>query len=196
MNIQQAVERYKETNDEQDLIVVVDLMRVYTYKELAKKQDKIETKSDLNFVIYKAIKSYDVSKFKFITFFWQCWFNHLGHTKAYKQTRKRNYGIQDYSLNIVLPNFDEEIGSYIPSKKNELERNMFDIEFSRLLSRINKKDAFIIMKLYEGFTIREIADHMNLSRQRVYERMMNLREDYRGKQLFELLKEFILQQTG
>jgi RNA polymerase sigma factor (sigma-70 family) len=199
-DIQEAIDMYKRTSDDSVLKVLVRLLEVYASRELVDKQDHIEARSDLNFVIYKAITKYDVSKnIRFITFFWHCYHNHINRNYRSNQTQKRNGGIKDLSLNNKMTDeFDgEEFGYLIESKKNEVEEFMFQTSFYEILNNLrNSQDIYIIECLYKGFTAKEIAKLIGYSNTYVHQRIRRFRSHSVGQQLHALLKDRIAEKTG
>lgn len=199
-DINQAVRLYKKTKDERDLKVVVKMLEKYAHHEVNRKEDWIEAKSDLNYVIYKAVTKYDETKnIKFNTFFWHCYHNNNIHTYVKKQTVKRGQGAKEISLNKKV--FDEvdgeELGYFIPDKSKDLEQQEFHAAFGQVMAKIEcKKDAFIIEKLYRGFTVPEIAKYLQVSRTALYRRVQNMRDKPYGKEMYALLKDCIAEKTS
>jgi RNA polymerase sigma factor (sigma-70 family) len=199
-DIQEAVEIYKQTSDEQVLKVLVRLLEVYASRELIDKQDHIEARSDLNFVIYRSIVNYDPSRnVKFITYFWSCYRTEMIKVYIAKNTQKRGSGVKDLSLNNKMTDeFDgEEFGAFLCSKKNEIEEFMFETTFHELLTYLNdSKDTYIIKCLYKGFTVKEIAESLGLTRAYIHQRIRRLRSHSVGHELYALLKERIAEKTA
>jgi RNA polymerase sigma factor (sigma-70 family) len=199
-DINQAVRLYKKTKDERDLKVVVKMLEKYAHHEVNRKEDWIEAKSDLNYVIYKAVTKYDETKnIKFNTFFWHCYHNHIIRNYVAKQTIKRGQGAKEISLNKKVFNEvdGEEFSYYIPDKSKDLEQQEFHAAFNQVLSKIeSKKDAFIVWQLYRGFTVPEIAVHFGVSRSSLYRRVQNMRDKPYGKEMYALLKDCIAEKTS
>jgi RNA polymerase sigma factor (sigma-70 family) len=199
-NIQEAVDIYKRTSDEQVLKSLVRMLEVYASRELIGKQDHIEARSDLNFVIFKAITKYDASKnIKFITFFWHCYHNHINRNYRANQTQKRGFGEPVFSLNKKMSKKidGEEFGYLIESKKNEVEEFMFQTSFYEILNNLrNSQDIYIIECLYKGFTAKEIAKLIGYSHTYVHQRIRRFRSHSVGQQLHALLKDRIAEKTG
>jgi RNA polymerase sigma factor (sigma-70 family) len=199
-DIQEAVNLYKQTSDEQVLKVLVRLLEVYASRELIDKQDHIEARSDLNFVIYKSITNYDPSRnVKFITYFWRCYRTEMIKVYIAKNTQKRGSGVKDLSLNNKM--FDdldaEEFGSFFASKHNEIQEFMFEKSFDQILTNLNdSKDIYIIECLYKGFTVKEIAQSLGLTRAYIHQRIRRLRSHSVGQELYALLKERIAEKTA
>jgi RNA polymerase sigma factor (sigma-70 family) len=199
-DIQEAVNLYKQTSDEQVLKVLVRLLEVYASRELIGKQDHIEAKSDLNFVIYKSITNYDPSKnIKFITYFWRCYHGFVINSYVSNCAQKRNGGIKDLSLNNKMTDeFDgEEFGAFLCSRHNEVEEFLFEKSFDQILTYLHdSKDIYIIECLYKGFTVKEIAESLGFTRAYIHQRIRRLRNHPVGQELYALLKERIAEKTA
>jgi RNA polymerase sigma factor (sigma-70 family) len=193
VDIQEAVEIYKRTNSDDDLRVLVDLMNAYTYQEVLKRDDQLEAKSDLNYMIYHTITKYEPSKnYKFITFFWHCYHNHIVKQYRANQTYKRGLGVKKLSMNRKINDDGEEFERYITSRCDDVEKRMFQVDFDNVLSRIkDKKDAKIIKFLYEGYAQKEIAVMMNMSRNAVNQRVNNINQKAYGLELYTMMMDYI-----
>lgn len=198
MDIQQAVEIYKQTNDERDLKVILNLMNKYTYQEVMRREDELEARSDLNYMIYHSIEHYDTSKsIKFITFFWHCYHNHVNKQWRANQTYKRGVGIIKMSMNKQANDEGDEYAMFIPSKSNDLQKRLFQVDVNHLLSKIkDRKDAAIIRFIYEGYSQKEIAVMLKTSRNAVNQRVKRLDQKAYMKELYSLMKAYIAEQTG
>jgi DNA-directed RNA polymerase specialized sigma24 family protein len=196
-DIQEAVDLYKRTSDEQVLNVLVRMLENYASVAIFNKQDQIEAKSDLNLVIYKSIKSYDPSKkVKFITFFWHCYKTQTIKSYVIKSTKKRGEGALEYSLNKKIIG-EQEFGKFVPSKKNEIVDFMFDFAFQETLNKLrDQRDVFIIEHLYKGFAVTEISQMLGYTRVYIHQRIRRLRNHPVGHELYELLRERIVEKTA
>jgi DNA-directed RNA polymerase specialized sigma24 family protein len=116
-----------------------------------------------------------------------------------KNTQKRGSGVKDLSLNNKM--FDdldaEEFGSFFASKHNEIQEFMFEKSFDQILTYLNdSKDIYIIECLYKGFTVKEIAESLGLTRAYIHQRIRRLRSHSVGHELYALLKERIAEKTA
>lgn len=193
MDIQQAVETYKQTQDDRDLKVVIKMIEIYAHRETKKKRDEHEAKSDLNYVIFQTVDKYDLSKnIKFITYFWRSYKN-FAVKKFNEENTKKNAGRKnEVSLHNQFYDDGEELESVIPSKTRELDDTLFQADVTRILSGISdKKDAFILQKLCEGYQQNEIARMMNMTVSGVNHRALAMRHKRYGVELRELLKDYM-----
>jgi RNA polymerase sigma factor (sigma-70 family) len=190
-DIQDAVDKYKRTNDESDLKTLVHLLEIYASHEVSKRNDPLEAKSDLNYVIYKAVNSYDPSKkIKFITFFWSCYKNFIRNYLYRQSMQKRSAALEVLSINYFYDDGDENNNAYMQSKSHEIHDRMLQLDIQHFISSVeNRRHAFILQKISNEFTVPEIANMLNVHKHTVYNDLKKFRTQPEAQKLYQMLKE-------
>lgn len=191
LNIENAYKKYLNTGDMEDLIKYSLISQNYIYKRITKgyKLNNIDNEDlySLNLealaIILNIIKErgYDKDKnFKFSSFLY-------GIHKNRILNLIRDYNKKEIN-NISLDKFDEVNPDYKDTIINKYTEDDYNYELIQYLKQISKteEDFRILLMISKGYTIADISKILNIRHNTI---LMRLKNRYRLKEIYEMLKK-------